>query len=331
MISYKDAGVDIEATDKLKKTIKELAKKTFNKRVLSEIGLFGGAYEIDKNRALITSVDSVGTKLKVAQLMNRHNTIGEDIVNHCVNDILCMGAEPLFFLDYISYSQIEMKSLEEIVEGLSNACQEIGCALIGGETAQLPGVYEKKDYDLVGFILGEVKRDEIIDGSKIREGDLLIGLPSSGLHTNGYSLVRKVFFEKKGLKVDTYISELGATLGEELLKPHRCYLSLVKPVLERLHGIVHITGGGFYGNIRRLLKKGLSCVIDKESWKVPRIFRLIQEYGEVEEAEMYRVFNMGIGIILFVDKREAESIIKELGEGVICGKVEKGDFGVRII
>lgn len=331
MTTYREAGVDIEATDRLKEKIKELARRTFNRKVLTELGLFGGVYQVDKERVLIASVDGVGTKLKIAQLMKRHNTVGEDIVNHCVNDILCMGAEPLFFLDYIAYSKIEMDVLEEIVEGLSRACKNTRCPLIGGETAQLPGVYERGDYDLIGFIIGEVRKENIIDGSRIGEGDWLIGLSSSGLHTNGYSLARKVFFEKKGFKVDTYLPELGSTLGEELLKPHRSYLSIVKPVLKRLHGIAHITGGGFYGNVGRLLRKGLSCVIEKKSWEVPRVFRLIQEYGEVEEEEMYRVFNMGIGMILFVDNREAESVIKDIGEGVICGRVEKGDFGVRLV
>ncbi|MCX8015044.1 MAG: phosphoribosylformylglycinamidine cyclo-ligase, partial [candidate division WOR-3 bacterium] len=300
VIAYKKAGVDINQTSKIKSKIKSLVKATFSPQVLSEIGLFGGLYElsryqIGKNKApvLVASCDGVGTKILIAKMMNKHHTIGEDIVNHCVNDILTLGARPLFFLDYIAYSDVQPNIIVQVIKGLAKGCQKNNCSLIGGETAMMPDMYKKGDYDLVGFIIGIVDRNNIIDGKEIKDSDVLIGLPSSGLHTNGYSLARKVFFADNNFTVNTRFAELNKPLGDVLLAPHRSYYHQVYPLLPYLSAIAHITGGGFYENIKRLLPKGVACVIDKSKWAVPQIFRLIQQYGNVSEQEMYSVFNMG--------------------------------------
>lgn len=332
MILYKDAGVDIDAAQQVKQRIKRLVKKTFSPNVLSEIGLFGSLYQLTnfKKPVLVASCDGVGTKLLIAAMLNKHNTIGEDLVNHCVNDILTLGAKPLFFLDYIAYSQLAPKTIEQIFKGLINGCRNNHCALIGGETAQLPGIYQPNEYDLVGFIIGVVERQKIIDGKKLAPGDILIGLPSSGLHTNGYSLARKIFFELKQFKPTDIIKGFKKSIGEELLKVHRPYYPLVYPLLNEIKALAHITGGGFYENIIRLLPKNTSCVINKNSWSVPKIFQLIQEYGNIPDSEMYRVFNMGIGMILFVSKKLIAKIQKKLSEGIIIGEVVSGNFGVKI-
>jgi phosphoribosylformylglycinamidine cyclo-ligase len=305
MIFYKDAGVDIDANNRVKKKIKEFVKTTFSPNVLSEIGLFGSLYQLSGyiQPVLVASCDSVGTKLLLAKMMNKHDTIGEDIVNHCVNDILTLGAKPLFFLDYIGFSNLESGVGEQIFKGLVRGCKNNGCALIGGETAQLPGFYKPKEYDLVGFIIGVVEKNKIIDHTKIKPGDLLVGIPSTGLHTNGYSLARKIFFEVKNLKATDRIKGLNKSIGEELLKTHRSYYPLLYPLLGQIRALAHITGGGFYENISRLLPKNVSCVINKNSWKVQKIFQLIQQYGYIPDSEMYRVFNMGIGMVVFVNNK----------------------------
>jgi phosphoribosylformylglycinamidine cyclo-ligase len=332
MILYKDSGVDISANNQVKQRIKKLVKATFSPNVLSEIGLFGSLYQLKgyKQPVLVGSCDSVGTKLLIAKMLNKHDTVGEDIVNHCVNDILTLGAKPLFFLDYIGFSNLEPGVSEQLFKGLVRGCKNNGCALIGGETAQLPGFYKPKEYDLVGFILGVVEKNKIIDNTKIKPGDLLIGIPSNGLHTNGYSLARKIFFEVKKLKITDHIKGLDKNIGEELLKTHRSYYSLLYPLLGQIRALAHITGGGFFENISRLLPKNVSCIIDKNSWQVPKIFQLIQEFGNVADSEMYRVFNMGIGMVVFVDKKLTTKLIKKLSDGVIIGEVVKGDFAVKI-
>jgi phosphoribosylformylglycinamidine cyclo-ligase len=332
VILYKDAGVDIDATSKVKKKIKQLVKSTFSPNVLSEIGLFGSLYQLSgyKHPVLVASCDSVGTKLLIAKMMNKHNTIGTDIVNHCVNDILTLGAKPLFFLDYLAYSELPAGVSHAIVKGLVRGCRINGCALIGGETAQLPGIYKPGEYDLVGFVLGVVEKDNIIESKKLKPGDVLVGLPSTGLHTNGYSLARKIFFEIKRFRSTTYQKDLKRSIGEELLKVHRSYYPMLYPLLGQIKALSHITGGGFYENIERLLPKNIACIINKKTWQVPKIFQLIQEYGNIPDSEMYRVFNMGIGMVVFVDKKSLTKIIKKLTGAKIIGEVVKGDFGVRI-
>ena len=298
---YARAGVDINAADITKKLIKQHARSTFRPEVLTDIGLFGGLFEFKgyTNPVLVSSADGVGTKLKIASLLDKHDTIGCDLVNHCVNDILCCGAEPLFFLDYIAMGKLVPQKVERIVSGLAHACREAGCALIGGETAEMPGIYQEDEYELVGFIVGVVEKSGILDGSAISAGDVVLGLPSSGLHTNGYSLVRRIFnIDKEPSHLDVFYPELGINLGEELLKAHRCYYSQIKPYIDKIKGLAHITGGGFKGNIPRVLPQELGAHIDKNSWKVPPIFDLIQKHGNVDEAEMYRVFNMGPGSTL---------------------------------
>jgi phosphoribosylformylglycinamidine cyclo-ligase len=322
--SYALSGVDVDAADRAKKLIKQHTRSTFRSEVLTDIGLFGGMFQFKgyKEPVLVSSVDGVGTKLKIAALLNKHDTIGIDLVNHCVNDILCCGAEPLFFLDYIAMGKLIPVKVAGIVSGLAQACRQAGCALIGGETAEMPGMYHGDDYDLAGFIVGVVEKVNILNGSGIEKGDILIALPSSGLHTNGYSLVRKIFNlddDPGSLKV--YYPELGRTLGEELLEPHRCYYPKLKPVLPMLKGLAHITGGGIPGNLPRILPEGHGAMIEKRALVIPHIFDLIQQRGAVEEAEMFRVFNMGTGMILVCTPRQVNSIIKILPEGRIIGTV----------
>lgn len=336
MKEYKKAGVSISAGDQFVKRIKSLVRSTFSddnpnsKRVLSDIGHFGAFYDIKfsemKNPVLVSSVDGVGTKLKVAILMNKHDTIGQDLVNHCVNDILCSGARPLFFLDYLAFGKMKLDVAEQIMIGLTKACRENECALIGGETAEMPDLYAENDYDISGTIVGIVEREKIIDGKKIQKGDVLIGLKSTGLHTNGYSLARKVLLNK--FKIDDYIQELGCTLGEELLRIHKSYFKVVYPLLDKfqIKGISHITGGGIVGNTKRIVPESLEISIDWNSWKIPAIFDLIQKSGNVSNAEMREVFNLGIGLILIVDKTEVDKIQNELlnsgEESLIIGEIK---------
>ncbi len=279
---------------------------------------------------MVSSTDSVGTKLKIANALAKHDTIGIDIVNHCVNDILTCGAEPLFFLDYIGIGKLTSEKVEAIAKGLAQACREVGCALIGGETAEMPGIYAGEDYDLVGFIIGVVEKEKIIMGKTIAVGDTIIGLPSNGLHTNGYSLVRKIFGETKPA-LDTYYPELNRTLGEELLEPHRCYYHQLKLLLPIIKGMAHITGGGLIGNVPRILPQGMTAKFDSQAWAIPPIFQLIQQQGNVGRNEMYRVFNMGIGMVLICSPKDVNQTTKALPEAKIIGEVMKQAGKTRVV
>ena len=315
---YEEAGVSIKNGDETVDKIKEYAKSTFNKSVLNDIGLFGAFFQPDlskyKEPVLVSSVDGVGTKLKIAIELNKHETIGQDLVNHCVNDIAVCGAEPLFFLDYMAFGKLDSTTAEEIVKGFSIACRENGCALIGGETAEMPGIYKTGDYDLSGTIVGIVEKSQIIKGEKIVAGDVLIGIPSSGLHTNGYSLARKVLLEK--YKLTEKIPSLNKTLGDELLLIHRSYLSLIKTLKSKIEvkGLSHITGGGIIGNTKRILPEGLKLSINWSNWEVPQIFRLIQTAGEISDEEMQEVFNMGIGLVIIIPKKKVAAALKLANE-----------------
>jgi len=298
--------------------------------VLGEAGFFGGLFEFKgyNQPVLVSSVDGVGTKLKIASVLARHNTVGIDLVNHCVNDILTCGAEPLFFLDYIAMGKLVPEQVEAIVRGLAQACREVGCALIGGETAEMPGVYGEEDFDLVGFIVGVVEKDRIIKGENISLGDVIIGLPSSGLHTNGFSLVRKVFSIDQ---LKNFYPELGRTLSEVLLEPHRCYYHQLKPLLPMVKGMAHITGGGLVDNVPRILPRGLAARFDSQAWAVPPIFQLIQRQGNVDRAEMYHVFNMGIGMVVICSPGDAGRITGQLPEAKVIGEVVKGVGKTKVI
>ena len=330
-MKYRDAGVDIAAGEEAVERIKGMVRSTFTPGVLTDIGKFGGFFQLDlsayREPVFVSSMDGVGTKLKVAFLVGKHDTVGEDLVNHCVNDILVGGAKPLFFLDYIGTGKLRPEVIEEILAGMVQGCRATGCALVGGEMAEMPGFYQTGEYDVAGCIVGIVEKDRIIDGRTIRKGDILIGLPSNGLHTNGYSLARKVLFEKEKLTVDTVVKEFGRTLGEELLRVHRCYFSLVYPLLDRfeIKGMSHITGGGLVGNTKRVLPEGLRLDVDWDSWTVPPIFKFIQENGNVPLEDMRRTFNLGIGFVLIVEEKDAESVMGALDESgekvVVVGRV----------
>jgi phosphoribosylformylglycinamidine cyclo-ligase len=332
-MDYREAGVDITAADAAKARIKGLARATFNASVLTEIGSFGGMFRPDLSRyrepVLVASTDGVGTKIKVAILAGVHDTVGYDLVAHCVNDILVQGAAPLFFLDYVALGRMDPWKVEQIVSGFSRACSEFGCPLIGGETAEMPGTYAVDDYDLAGFIVGVVEKQKALPRG-VREGDILLGLPSAGLHTNGYSLGRKVLLEALGHRVDTHLPELGTTVGRALLAPHRSYLAALEPLLERdkVRALAHITGGGFPGNIPRVLPEGLGARLRRGSWEVPPLFRLIQRGGGVSDGEMERTFNMGIGMIVVVspsDLHEVEHSLERRGEtSFVIGSVVAG-------
>ncbi len=317
-LTYKSSGVDISSADKATARIKTLARSTFTPQVLKGIGSFGGFFSFRRNEykspVLVSSVDSVGTKLKVAFMMGKHDTVGEDLVNHCVNDILVHGAKPLFFLDYIGVGKLFPNVIEQIVKGLSKACKKAGCSLIGGEIAELPGFYKKGEYDLAGCIVGVVEKRKIIDGASIQPGDQIIGLKSNGLHTNGYSLARRVLFKGLRLGVNDYVKELRTTVGRELLKVHRCYAPSIFPLLKRFNikGMAHITGGGIRGNLRRILPKNCDAEIFADSWKISPIFELLQRKGNIEIEEMFKVFNMGIGLVLVVPKKEVSKLLKAL-------------------
>ncbi len=330
--SYRDAGVDIDAADRIVKVVRKQARATFTPEVLSDIGFFGGLFELKGylEPVLVSSADGVGTKLKVACALDRHHTIGIDLVNHCVNDILTCGATPLFFQDYIAMAKLVPETVANIIEGMAHALGKVGCALIGGETAEMPGLYPEGEYDLVGFIVGVVEKRSIIDGSSIKAGDTILELPSSGLHTNGYSSVRRLFsIEPQALNV--FYHELGHTLGEELLEPHRCYYPLLKPLLPQVKGIAHITGGGIPGNLPRILPKGLAAKIERGSWNVPPVFSLIQQRGNIEEQEMYRVFNMGIGMAIVCAPGNVARLIKAMPEAHPIGEVIEQGKRERLI
>ncbi len=298
------------------------AQSTLRPEVLSGVGFFGGLFEFKgyHQPVLVSSIDGVGTKLKIASTLAKHKTIGIDIVHHCVNDIFTCGAEPLFFLDYIAMGELVPEQVADIVQGLAQACRDVGCALIGGETAEMPGLYTGKDYDLVGFIVGVVEKEKIIMGETIVVGDTIIGLPSSGLHTNGYSLARKIFGETKSA-LDADYPELGRTLGEELLEPHRCYYHQLKPLLPVIKGMAHITGGGLIDNVPRVLPQGMTAQFHSQAWAVPPIFQLIRQKGNVPRNEMFHVFNMGIGMVLVCSPEDVSQITKALPEAKIIGKV----------
>ncbi len=309
-VTYKDAGVDINKGNEVKDRIKKMVRKTYDKNVLSEIGLFGGFYELKKKDfkqpVLVSSTDGVGTKLKIAVMAQKHDTVGEDLVNHCVNDILACGAKPLFFLDYLGLGKVGDDIIASIVEGLTRGCKNNGCALIGGETAQMPGFYADGEYDMSGTIVGVVERKKMINGASIKKGDVMIGLCSNGLHTNGYSLARKVLLDKYTL--ETRVDELGCTVGAELLKVHRSYLKPVSAVMGKvtIKGISHITGGGIIENTMRVIPKKLKMKLDWNSWETPAVFELIQSLGNVPYSDMIRTFNLGVGLILIVDKKDVD-------------------------
>jgi len=320
--TYAGAGVNIALKTKVIAQIGQQARTTLRPEVLSGVGFYGGLYEFKGYRepVLVSSVDGVGTKLKIAIALGKHDTVGIDIVNHCVNDILTCGAEPLFFLDYIGIGKVVPEKIEAIVKGLTEACREAGCALIGGEIAEMPGVYTGEDYDLVGFIIGVVEKKKMVMGRRIVVGDAILGLPSNGLHTNGYSLARKIFGETRET-LDVYYPELARTLGEALLEPHLCYYRQLKPVLPSLKGMAHITGSGVIGNVSRILPRGLAAKLDSGKWAVPPIFQLIQKRGNVERREMYRVFNMGLGMVLVCTPEKVNRLAGALPEAQIIGEV----------
>ncbi|MDD5701726.1 MAG: phosphoribosylformylglycinamidine cyclo-ligase [Dehalococcoidales bacterium] len=330
--TYASAGVDIDAALKVKKVIGRMAQPTFSPEVLRGIGFFGGLYEFKgyKQPVLVSHVDGVGTKMKIAIALDKHDTIGMDIVNHCVNDIFTGGATPLFFLDYIAMGKLNPQRVEAIAGGLVKACREVGCALIGGETAEMPGIYADDDYDLVGFIVGAVEKDKIKLGDDVEIGDAIIGLPSSGLHTNGYSLVRKIFGPEA---LNTTYQELGRTLGEALLEPHRCYYRQITPLLSSVKGLAHITGGSFYKNIPRVLPEGFAARIERQSWDVPPLFRIIQRAGNVDENEMYHVFNMGIGMAVICSKINVDELLRALPGAKVIGQVvrQPADMEARVV
>lgn len=334
-MDYKTSGVDIDAGNETVRRIKALAKSTFTTGVLSEIGSFGGLFRLDptgwQQPILVASADGVGTKLKVAFMANAHRTIGVDLVNHCVNDILVQGARPMFFLDYLATGRLLPDVAEQVVEGLARGCRENGCALLGGETAEMPGFYADGEYDLAGFIVGAVEAETLVDGRSIAIGDVLIGLPSSGLHTNGYSLARRIVFEELGLSIDSTVDELGETAGEALLRPHRSYLQAVYPLIAKgaLKGLVHITGGGITDNVPRVLPPGTAARVDRGAWQVPPIFQWLQRSGGVPEDDMMRTFNMGIGLVLVCTPALVDPVLADLRSRtespILVGEITPGD------
>jgi phosphoribosylformylglycinamidine cyclo-ligase len=336
-MKYADAGVNIAVADDAKQRIRHLASRTFTPAVLGGIGGFGALFSLDhkkfKEPVLVSSADGVGTKLKIAMAMGVHSTVGGDLVNHCVNDILVQGAEPLFFLDYLAMGKLEPNVIEQLVDGMSRACRKAGCALIGGETAEMPGFYPVGEYDLAGFIVGIVERKNILTGKNVKPGDTLLALPSAGLHTNGYSLARKLAFEVAKLKPDTYVAEVGNKIGAELLKPHLCYAPAVKNLLNKgwISALAHITGGGIPGNLPRVLPSGVKAIIDLDAWPIPSIFKYLAKLGEIDTDELLQSFNMGVGMIVIVPSdhvKEAEADLKRRREKFFrIGRIERGDSG----
>jgi phosphoribosylformylglycinamidine cyclo-ligase len=316
-IDYRQSGVDIDAGNEVVRRIKSLARSTYTPGVLSGVGSFGGLFALGKNVAdpvLVASADGVGTKLKVAFMAGVHDTIGVDLVNHCVNDILVQGARPLFFLDYLATGRLSPDVAEQIVRGMAAACRDNECALLGGETAEMPGFYTDGEYDVAGFIVGLVPRERIIDGRTIVAGDSLIALPSSGLHTNGYSLARRIVFEKLGLRVDSHVDELGETVAAALLRTHRSYLGPIAPLLDGglIKGMAHITGGGITENLPRTLPEGLTFALDRSSWQIPPLFAWLQRAGQIDDSEMFRAFNMGVGLILVCSPQSTPEVLSTL-------------------
>ena len=335
-LDYKAAGVDIDAGNEAVRRIRSLARSTFTSGVLSDIGSFGGLFQLEAGRfrepVLVSSADGVGTKLKLAFLSDRHDTVGVDLVNHCVNDILVQGAEPLFFLDYLATGQLLPDVAEKVIGGIASACRDNSCALLGGETAEMPGFYAPGEYDLAGFIVGVVDRGRLVTGRTVAVGDVLVGIPSSGLHTNGYSLARRIVFDQLKLQIDSHVPELGRTVGEALLEPHRTYLPYIRPLLDggRIKAMAHITGGGITENLPRVLPHGTAAVVDASAWKVPSLFRWLQHHGGVPIDDMFRTFNMGIGLIVVAARDRAEQLIEELAarggrDARVIGEVVPGE------
>jgi phosphoribosylformylglycinamidine cyclo-ligase len=333
--TYADSGVDIDRAERAKQRIKYLAHRTFTRGVVSEIGGFGGMFAIDRKKfrepVLVSSVDGVGTKLKIAFMMNVHHTVGGDLVNHCVNDIAVQGAMPLFFMDYLATGALDPEIAAKVVEGIADACKHNGCALIGGETAEMPGFYPKGEYDLAGFIVGIAEKSRVITGEKVKPGDLLVGLPSCGLHTNGYSLARKLFFEVAAYSPETYVNELKGKAGEELMKSHKSYWPILRKLIdgEMVHAMAHITGGGITDNLPRVLPKGSAAVVELGTWPVLPVFNHLQKIGNVAQEEMLRTFNMGIGMVLVVPAKKfkrVQSTVEKLGEkAYLIGRIVKGE------
>jgi phosphoribosylformylglycinamidine cyclo-ligase len=341
-ITYRDSGVDIDEAQRALRSVAPRILASHNDSVIGGIGGFGALFrgtfaDCDKP-ILVSSIDGVGTKTKIAAMVGDYSGLGHDIVNHCVNDILCQGARPLFFLDYYGCSQLEGLIFEEIVTGMADACRAVGCALIGGETAEMPGVYQDGEVDIVGSIVGIVDQDKKLPRGKMQAGDVLIGLASDGLHTNGYSLARRVLFDFAGRSVRDELPGLGRTIGEELVRPHRCYFNSVYPLirdLERIYAVAHITGGGLYDNLPRVIPSDVRLVIEKRSWTTPPIFQFIQAIGDVPDVDMYRTFNMGIGMVLIVDRMDAAGVIQRLHESgesaAVIGEVQTGSQDVQIV
>src|SRR5437773_7045140 len=332
--AYAGAGVDVDLSNRLKRHIQSFVKQTHGPQVLGKIGGFGGLFQANfsgmRQPVLVASIDGVGTKLKIAFAMDKHDTVGADLVNHCVNDIAVLGARPLFFLDYIGTEKLQSRVFSELLSGFSKACRAANCALIGGETAQMPGMYRRGEYDLAGCIVGVVDRAQIIDGSKVRIGDAILGLPSNGLHTNGYSLARKILFQRLKLKLSSRILGVRGTLGEELLRVHKNYQPLlVKVPCGMIHGLAHITGGGLIDNLPRILPKNYNAVIDTHSWRVPEIFNFIGRMGKVDRAEMYHVFNMGIGMVENVRQSDVKRA-KNILHAKVIGRIERGSGRTKL-
>ena len=336
-ISYADAGVSIDNANRAVAKIREYARSTFNERTLTEIGSFGGmfagAFPDMAEPILVASADGVGTKLKLAFETGIHNTVGADLVNHCVNDILVQGARPLFFLDYFATGKLEPDVTASVVEGMARACRENGCVLLGGETAEMPDFYPPGEYDLAGFIVGVVDKAKVIDGKSIEPGDVVLGIPSNGLQTNGYSLARKLFFEIGNYKVDTFVDELDSTVGEALLATHQSFLPQLGPLLDsgKIKGLAHITGGGFLENIPRILPEGVSVEINRGSWPELPVFGLMQKLGNVSDKEMFRTFNMGIGMVVACSPNDANGILESIGEGYKIGRVVMGTKQGKVV
>ena len=336
-MKYAEAGVDIAAADAAKQRIRHHASHTFTPGVLGGIGGFGALFALDKKKwkepVLVSSADGVGTKLKVAMATGVHSTVGGDLVNHCINDILVQGAEPLFFLDYLAMGKLDPNVVEQLVEGMSRACRKAGCALIGGETAEMPGFYPVGEYDLAGFIVGVVDRKNVLNGKKVKPGDALLALPSAGLHTNGYSLARKLIFEIAKLKTDTYVADIGNKIGAELLKPHLCYAPALRSILAKgwVSALAHITGGGIPGNLPRVLPSGVLAQVDLDSWPIPPIFKYLAKLGKIETDELLQSFNMGVGMILVVPPARVQSVeadLKRRREKFFrIGRIERSDSG----
>ncbi len=332
--TYEAAGVSLDEAQHVKERIKAIVSPTHGPDVMGGVGAFGAMYRLSgyKEPVLVSSTDGVGTKLKLAAMLDRYEGIGEDLVNACVNDVIVSGARPLFFLDYLAVGRLESGLVEALLEGMARACKEVDCALIGGETAQMPGLYVEGDFDLAGFVVGVVEKSAILDSSTVADGDMLVGVPSNGLHTNGYSLVRHALgLDEDPSPLREFHTELGETLGEALLRPHRSYYAALRPVLPLLKGMAHITGGGLVENVPRVLPEGLSASFDTSTWTVPPVFSLLQEMSKIDRDEMYRVFNMGLGMVLVCEPSRADQVTSLLPEATVVGRVMSSEGGPRVI